>query len=47
MGRNQRSQIEMTAGEVSLLLDQSRTCSTELGGTNGPHIDGPGLPGPG
>ena len=39
MGRNLRSQIEMTDDEVALLLDQSRTCTMATVGPGGmPHL---------
>ncbi len=39
MGRNQRSQIEMTEAEVARLLDQSRTCTMATLGPGGmPHL---------
>ena len=39
MGHNQRSQIEMTAEEVALFLEQSRTCTmATVGVGGGPHL---------
>ncbi len=39
MGKNQRSQIEMTAEEVALFLEQSRTCTMTTVGPGGmPHL---------
>ena len=39
MAKNQRSQIEMTAEEVALFLDQSRTCTMATVGPGGmPHL---------
>ena len=39
MGQNQRSQIEMTAEEAALFIDQSRTCTMATVGPGGmPHV---------
>ena len=39
MGKNQRSQIEMTDGEVDRFLNQSRTCTMATVGPGGmPHL---------
>ena len=39
MGKNQRSQIEMTAEEVSRFLEESRTCTMATVGPGGmPHV---------
>ena len=39
MGKNQRSQIEMSEGEVAAFLDQSRTCTMATVGPGGmPHL---------